>query len=57
MIFGGRKQEVVINVMMQATTSTSNATAGGGNLKKIIKLPGQASLLRLRKEISREFKI
>jgi len=40
MIFGGRKQEVVINVMMQATTSTSNATAGGGNLKKIIKLPG-----------------
>lgn len=56
MIFGGRKQEVVVNVAMQAPASTSNA-AGGGNLKKTIRLPGSASLLKLRKEISREFKI
>lgn len=56
MIFGGRKQEVVVNVAMQAPSSSSNAT-GGGNLKKTIRLPGSASLLKLRKEISREFKI
>jgi len=57
MIFGGRKQEVIITVTMQATASISNAAGGGGNLKKIIKLPGHASLLKLRKEISREYKI